>query len=135
MQYDINILFIINLYVSRCEKQRHLFKNKLKISLRKEFIRLLNSIYDFHLITPKNTEGIDTLLNNFFRILNGKIFSPYDRNDSRFGIFILGLEKVFKQDNIELINSIQPYFHIQEYHLGDELSEYYFSTTQQAHGI
>lgn len=123
MQYDINILFIINLYVSRCEKQRQLFKNKLKISLRKEFTRLLNSKYDFYLITPQNTEGTDTLLNNFFRILNGKIFSPYDRNDSRFGKFILGLEKVFKQENVELINSIQPFFDIKKYSLGEEPSD------------
>ena len=93
-----------------------------------DYIHLLDSEYHFYLIKPHNTEEIETYLNNHFRQLNGKIFSPYEPHDSRFGIFIIGLEKQFKSDNTELINSLHANFNIKEYKLGEEPYDYYNNT-------
>ena len=66
---------------------------------------------------PANQTDIEHLISKYFRVLNGKIFSPYKKEDAEYGKIILGLENNSAEANVKLLNLLKDSFTILPYQL------------------
>lgn len=118
--YDINFLFALYAYVSRAQSVRAKFKEEAKEKFRADFIKYIDKEHDFYLLQKRSDVDIKELVDRYFRIMNGKIFCPYDENDDNYGLLMMGLERDAYRENAELLATISKDFVIKEYHLGIE---------------
>ena len=125
MQFDVNILFVINAYISRSQRVRADFKTKAKACFKREFIRCVEEKYDFYLLKVKDGRTLDEALDRHFRHLNGKFFCPYSKGHKHYGLLMMGLETACFEENMKLVLSLQRDFIVKEYHLGTEPYVYY----------
>ena len=123
--YDINFLFVLYAYVNRSQAVRSKFKAAAKDKFREDFVKFIDREHDFYLLKARKTKDLKALVNAHFREINGKVFSPYDEGDDRWGILIMGLERNAFRENAELLVSLCNDFIIKEYHLGTEPYVYY----------
>ena len=116
--YDINFLYVIALYARSNNFEKAAFKRNVHKEFRQKISEMLNSEYDFAVLEPCNGYSLQQTVDINFKLLNGKIFRPYDDRD----FVILSLEKKFADDNTALLHAIRPYFNIYHgYKLGDDV--------------
>jgi len=123
--YNINFLFVLYAYVNRSESLRAKFKKRAKELFRADFIKYIDSTYDFYLLQQRNSGDIEEIVNRYFRKLNGKVFCPYERGEEHYGLLMLGLERSAFAENAVLLSDVSNEFIIKEYHLGTEPYLYY----------
>ena len=124
MQFDVNLLFVVNAYVSRNQRIRVAFKETAAIRFRNEFINALEYRYEFYLMRIRDGKSLEEGIKEHFRDINGKVFCPYSAGEY-YGLMIMGLRKDDFSKNMTLILSLQHDFVIKEYHLGTEPYHYY----------
>lgn len=115
--YDVNFLYVIYAYVTKSASIREAFKREAKEIFRSDFIKYINTQYDLYLMLPANQTDIEHLISKYFRVLNGKIFSPYKKEDAEYGKIILGLENNSAEANVKLLNLLKDSFTILPYQL------------------
>lgn len=122
--YDVNFLYVIALYARANEIEKSEFKNRAKNEFKRHILALLNKVYEFHLLEPKEQYSLLSSVDKNFRLLYGKVFRPFDDRD----ILILALDKNDSSNQL-LKDAIALYFNIREYRLGDEIPESSISQT------
>ena len=115
--YDINFLYVIYAYVTKSASIRDSFKREAKEIFRSDFIKYINTQYDLYLMCPTKQVDLNHLISKYFRVLNGKIFSPFKKGDAEYGKIILGLEHNLVEDNVNLLNLLSNNFDIIQYKL------------------
>ena len=117
--YDINFLYIIALFARSNEYEKSLFKEKAKTEFKRKITELINAGYDFYLLRSKG-DNLQSVVDNYFKLLYGKIYRPNEEND----ILILALYKGAEENETVLIK-IVPHFNIYaDYKLGQDISEF-----------
>lgn len=97
--YQINFLFVLSSYLSNNFSQKNQFKKNTRKIFREKLIVYLNEKYDFYKITPDSPDFLD----EYFKLLNGKIYKPNELSD----YYILALEKIYHEENLELMATIK----------------------------
>lgn len=92
---------------------------------RRDFIKYIDTEYDFYLLQQRVDGDIRDLVNNHFRELNGKVFCPYDSGEEHYGLLMFGLERNDYLKNATLLSGLSDDFIIKEYHLGTEPYVYF----------
>ena len=105
--YDINFLFILALYGRGNEFAKTSFRNEARKLFREAIIEVLKEQYVFAILEPRETYGLKRAVEINFKLLHGKIYSPYQNCD----FVLLALEKDV-EENALLIAEIAPYFYI-----------------------
>lgn len=124
-QYDINFLFIIALYVRDNDFAKQHFRNDARELFRKRIIPIIENEYYFFIIKKKTDEKLQDIVDRNFRILNGKIYRPFSKDNPNDEILILALEKnpIDASENVNVLNHISQDFYIYEgYRLGEDIN-------------
>lgn len=117
--YDINFLYIVALYARSNEYEKSLFKEKAKTEFKRKITELINAGYDFYLLRSRG-DNLQSVVDNYFKLLYGKIYRPNEEND----ILILALYKG-AEENKEILEKIVSQFTIYTgYKLGQDISEF-----------
>lgn len=114
--YDTNFLFVLSLYARDNAAQKSSWKLKIRERFRSEIQEWLQKDYDFYAMKAHpDVDGEDYIRKNF-KILNGKVFSPFADK----GIFSLALDNVETKGNKELYDQLSQSFYIHKCALGKQ---------------
>ena len=116
--YDVNFLYIIALYARANDFEKGAFKDLAKKDFKKNIKDLLNEQYEFSILRAKEKYGLENAISMNFKMLNGKIFKPYDNED----VLILALEDK-SAENSAIKGKLKEYFYFEkeEYKLGEPI--------------
>ncbi|MHA8051855.1 LlaJI family restriction endonuclease [Aquirufa sp. ROCK-SH2] len=95
--YNINFLYVLSSYVSRNSSLKSSFKKDTQKKFRNLLIKFINEKYTFFKINPNS----ENFLQQFFKLLNGKIYKPSKLDFE----FILAFER--SSDFQEILNQIK----------------------------
>ena len=98
--FDINLLFVMMLYAQDDSAEQSAFKEEFKSNVRKAFLAILTSKYDFYKVVP-HSGNIKNFVKENFMLLNGKIYS------STGGDLILALERSCCESNEEVLSCLK----------------------------
>jgi hypothetical protein len=87
LNFKINFIFVLQTYIEKDKQNSQNFSQRAKEIIKNRVWDYLKDHYDFYLITPKT--DIETFVQQYFRLLNGKIYRTSEIQNS----LILGLEK------------------------------------------
>ena len=91
--YDVNFLYVVALYGRKNEGMKAAWREKVRAQFRKEIQSMLDSHFQFHIMTPrKYVNGEEVLRQNFKQVL-GKVFKPYPNAVNEQCFYSLALEK------------------------------------------
>lgn len=114
--YDVNFLFVLSLYARDNSAQKSSWKLKIRDRFRSEIQEWLQKDYDFYAMKAHpDVDGEDYIRKNF-KILNGKVFSPFADKS----IFSLALDNVETKGNKELYDQLSQSFYIDKCALGQQ---------------
>ena len=129
--YDVNFLYVVSLYGRKNEGMKSVWREKVRAQFRKEIQSMLDSHFQFHLMTPReHIDGQEVLHQNFKEVL-GKVFQPYPLgvNGQRFYSLALekpesihsdSLKKKVADENERLLNMLEQYFEIIPCQIGQD---------------
>ena len=129
--YDVNFLYVVSLYGKKNEGQKSVWREKVREQFRTEIQHMLDSHFQFHVMTPReHVNGYEILQQNFKEII-GKVFQPYPDGTNGQKFYSLALEKpeaitdaAARQDvaeeNSRIMDLLDPYFEIIECKLGED---------------
>lgn len=72
--YNVNFLYILNLFVSGRQRPRTEFNNRIRSEIRKNQITLLGELYEFYRFNFSDNASMEEFVSKNFRELSGKIF-------------------------------------------------------------
>ena len=128
--YDVNFLYVVSLYGRKNEGMKAVWRENVKSQFRREIQSMLDSRFQFHMMTPwEHVDETEILQHNFKDVL-GKIFRPYPDSESGQRYYSLALEKSETQveENERIKELLRPYFDFVECNIGedkrDELIKY-----------
>lgn len=116
-QYDINFLYVIALYVRENSFAKEHFRKDARDLFRKELIPVIEEAFDFYILEKKDkSRRLADIVNEHFRLLNGKVYHPYEEKDNNDDILILALEKddAFNEENQDVFSILAKDFVIYE---------------------
>lgn len=111
--YNVNFLYTLKAFISKHSSLREEFKENARKKFRDNFLDLLNSKYDFWILTPKNVtndnyrKALELTVENNFKLLNGRIFCP--SNGAAY--VIMALEKDDKDDSRNVFYRVEKLFY------------------------
>lgn len=123
--YDVNFLFVIGLYGKNNTSEKTAWKNKIRAMFRKEIQMMLQSKFDFHVMTPHPDVNASAYIQEHFQQLLGKVFTPY-KNDGVQRYYSLALNKdaEFTDENEALISQLNQAFYVRKIkNMSDDPSE------------
>lgn len=102
LTYEINFLFVLTSYISRCEISKTKFRRQVRDDIRKRNIDILNSKYLFYEFIFDDTNQRSEFIKANFKSLIGKVYIKYQ---SARGL-VLALENLekFSIENNEVLN-------------------------------
>ncbi len=127
--YDVNFLYVVSLYAKKNEGLKSAWRAKARKMFRENVQKMLDYHFQFHVMTPREHINAHEVIETHFREVLGKMFQPYpEREGQRY--YSLALEKPQKEENgpinediakenSEVLDLLEPYFHIKECKLGD----------------
>lgn len=119
--YDVNFLFIISLYARNNASQKQAWKTKVRNLFRKEIQQTLTNKYNFYAMTPKQGVVPDTYIEQNFRQLIGKIYSPYNNlGPQKYYSLALDTDPKYEIENASLLAQLEKSFHIENCSLGED---------------
>ena len=142
-QYELNFLFVLQLYVSKSQSDRERFQTFARGIFKKNFISYVKAHYDFFVLSPKDGRDLTKLVREkYFWDIHGKVFAPYS-DEELDRLLILGLERPeesmqkekfinlkgsgieahnrdIARENSNLLIKLEQDFYIKEYTLGEE---------------
>lgn len=128
--YDVNFLYVVSLYGRKNEGMKAVWRENVKSQFRREIQSMLDSRFQFHMMTPwEHVDETDFFQHNFKDIL-GKVFRPYPNSETGQRYYSLALEKSETQveENERIKELLRPYFDFVECNIGedkrDELIKY-----------
>ena len=128
--YDVNFLYVVSLYGRKNEGMKAVWRENVKSQFRREIQSMLDSRFQFHMMTPwEHVDETDFFKHNFKDVL-GKVFRPYPDSETGQRYYSLALEKSESQaeENKRVKALLKPYFDFVECSLGEdkrkELIEY-----------
>lgn len=116
LSYNINFMFVIASYVNNSNDAA--LKKSIQAMFRHDFLKFIESRFDFSILKPKRGDIKDAVERNFKK-LNGKIYQPSDVKN----LLILALDKKYQLENLQLISQIEDDFYIYDYQLGNNPEE------------
>ena len=129
--YDVNFLYVVSLYAKKNEGLKSAWRTKAKSMFREQIQNMLNEHFQFHVMTAReHIDGQEVLQQNFKEIL-GKIFTPYPDGVNGQKFYSLALEKPESiadesirkkviEENKRIIDLLTPHFEILECELGKD---------------
>jgi len=78
--YNINFLFVLSAYISRNASLKNSFRSKARKQFRDKMTEYFQTNYVFYKVTPKSK--ISDFVNQFFKLLNGKMYRPSQMDNS-----------------------------------------------------
>lgn len=126
--YDVNFLYIVSLYGRDNKNAQAVWREYVRKEFRNKIQGTLNRLYTFRTLQPRDGMDCYQFIKDNFHLLNGKIYRP----KSNGNYLILALMKddeheLWKQlrirtekvknevsQNIELLDSLQSYFHVSD---------------------
>ena len=73
--YDVNLLYIMNLYARDDASEQNMFKTTFRTMVQNNFREMLANVYEFFWVVP--TEPIDQFVETHFYKLNGRVYIPH----------------------------------------------------------
>lgn len=120
-QYHINFLYVLDSYVHADAYKNKKFKEEAKEKFRNDFIEHLNNQYNFHLLRLRQGWNISDAMDQYFRLLNGKVYidseGEFDQNNQ---YVLLAYEKKAAAE-AELLEKISSAFEHIPYILGENV--------------
>jgi len=77
-RYDVNFLFIVALYARNNPSAKGEWKKRMRNRFRRDIQTMLAERYRFYAMTPLGRTDPETFFREHFRLLLGKVFTPYD---------------------------------------------------------
>lgn len=119
--YDVNFLFIISLYARNNASQKQAWKTKVRNLFREEIQQTLTNKYNFYAMTPKQGVVPDSYIEQHFRQLIGKIYSPYNNlGPQKYYSLALDTDPKYEIENASLLAQLEKSFHIENCSLGED---------------
>lgn len=119
--YDVNFLFVVALYGRNGQGEKKVWRDKVRKMFRKEIQQMLNSKFDFYVVTAKEgVSGVEYIQDHFQQLL-GKIFTPYDdRGTQRYYSLALDNGEQFAGENATILSQLKDSFYVVPCKLGDD---------------
>lgn len=121
--YNVNFLFVISLYAKNRKTEQEGWSEKVKDQFRREIIAGLNEEFQFYALAPKPTTYAKGYVEENFKSLLGKIFTPF-KNDE---MYVLALEKPKDEQQTEAngkyVEELKKSFFVtepEEYQIGED---------------
>ncbi len=120
-RYNVNFLFVTALYARNNVGEKEAWRNKAREKFRSEIQKVLEKKYKFYLMSPNQRINVKKYLDENFRKLIGKVFTPFENKE----ILILALQKLSNideekehEEHEELLEMLKKEFAVQDYKLG-----------------
>lgn len=132
--YDVNFLYVVALYGKKNEGLKRGWRDKVREQFRREIQTMLDYHFQFHVMTAReHVNGQEVLQQNFKELL-GKVFSPYPDGINGQKFYSLALEKPetienksvrdkVAAENKQIRDLLDPYFEIVECNIGEDKRE------------
>lgn len=129
--YDVNFLYVVSLYGRKNEGMKTTWRKQVREQFRREIQTMLDYHFQFHVMTPReHTDGQSVLQQNFREVL-GKVFKPYTNGTNGQQFYSLALEKpetikdpklrsAVENENIRVRELLEQHFEILECNLGED---------------
>ena len=129
--YDVNFLYVVSLYGKKNEGQKSAWREKVREQFRTEIQHMLDSHFQFHVMTPREHVNGHEILQQNFRDIIGKVFQPYPDGTNGQKFYSLALEKseairdaatrqAIAEENNRIKDLLEPFFEIIECKLGED---------------
>lgn len=119
--YDVNFLFVVSLYARNNTSQKLEWKTKVRNLFRKEIQDTLVDKYNFYAMTPRDGVVSGSYIEQHFRQLIGKIYSPYDNlGPQKYYSLALDKNSKYEVENISLLTQLEKSFHVKPCRLGED---------------
>lgn len=137
--YDVNFLFIVSLYARANAAAKLAWKEKMRKRFRADIQEILQDKFNFYAMTPNADVDAERYIRDNFRLLLGKVFTPYSDTHEETTYYSLALvnpEKMpertaaevrrrdeIAQENETVIECLQEAFTIKKCSLGEDPSK------------
>ena len=119
--YDVNFLFVVSLYARNNPSQKQAWKTKVRNLFREAIQKTLSEKYCFYAMTPKEGVVPDSYIEQHFRQLIGKIYSPYNNlGPQKYYSLALDTDPKYEIENASLLAQLEKSFHIENCSLGED---------------
>ena len=137
--YDINFLFIVSLYARANASVKLAWKEKMRKRFRKDIQEMLQKKFKFYAMTPNADVDAERYIKDNFRLLLGKVFTPYSDSHEESTYYSLALTNpdamptktaadikrrdAIVEENEAVIECLQDAFVIKDCPLGEDPSK------------
>ena len=124
-RYNVNFLFVVSLYARNRQSEKAAWRDEVRRQFREEIRKVLAERYGFYAITAREgVDGIQELQDNF-RQLIGKVYSPFKDGDNGQHYYSLALDRddSCMEENRRVMELLRPLFHIAECPMGTDPQE------------
>lgn len=119
--YDVNFLYVVALYGRKNEGMKNAWREMVRDKFRKEIQEMLQRKYRFYAITPREGVNADEFFKQNFQQLLGKVFTPYNFEDSQpYYSLALDNDQKFKDENDMVLDLVESGFYCASCHLGED---------------
>ena len=117
--YDVNFLHIVSLYARNNQQQKRDWKIKVRKAFRKAIQDMLTERYDFYAMTPHQGVSAVAYLEEHFKELLGKVYTPYaDRNLQKYYSLALSKDKAYEDENSVILAQLKQAFYVKPCPIG-----------------
>lgn len=108
--YDVNFLFVLYLYARNKSGEKAAWRNKVREIFRDEIRLVLENKFDFYALKAHDVALGKKYIQDHFKELNGKIFTPYTEE----GTYSLALnkEKTTTDDKCTILSELETFFYV-----------------------
>ena len=132
-RYNVNFLFVVSLYARNRQSEKAAWKEEVRVQFRERIREVLAERYGFYAITAR--EGVDDVkeLQENFRQLIGKVYSPFKEGNNGQHYYSLALDRDDSciEENERVMALLKPLFYIEECPMGTNPQELLPKVEQQ----
>lgn len=122
--YDVNFLFVVALYGRNDSGEKSAWRKKIMEMFRKDIQEMLESKFDFHVMTPHAGVNASAYIEDHFQQLLGKVFTPYDNfSTQRYYSLALDNDPKYAEENASLVSQLEQAFFVEKCKIGDNPSK------------
>lgn len=122
--YDVNFLFVIALYGRNDNGEKSAWRDKVRAMFRKDIQEMLESKFEFRVMTPRTGVNASAYIEEHFQQLLGKVFTPYDNfSTQRYYSLALDTDPKFADENASLVSQLEQVFFVEKCRIGEDPSK------------
>lgn len=127
--YNINFLFVLAAYVQGAGEHKKHIRNMFRDNVKE----VLQSHYHFFALKPRVQQDADQYMRDNFSKVLGKVFAPYDEQQTNCYSLALDADEKYATENDALRSELEKYFYIKEVAIRsiDQNPEDFFEAKEQ----